>query len=449
MDESPKLLGIDIGTSKVAAVIIDTGKNLLAVSSRIHHADIQSGPGLAEQDAEKLLQTVNSVVNSLPEHLREKVEAVGVTGQMHGLVLSDSRLHPLSPLITWQDARCMQNNFLTQLSQRTGQRLHSGYGCATLAWLIAHGELPAGSKNACTIQDLFVARLCGLSRPVTDPTDAASWGLFDLHSRNWIAEAIERADIPGEILPQVLPSQARAGALSPPLAETLGIPPGIPVAVAIGDNQASLLAVLAEPEHDLALNLGTGGQLSAVLPATASAQIVTDDSPFEYRPYPDEKLVAVASSLCGGSAWAWLADTVDRWLSDLNLPALPRDRLFQRLNELGWNSKSELKVFPHFLGERYDESLKASISGIRLDNFDLGTLACSLAHGIVANLKSMLPAFAFANRKQVVGSGNALRRNPLLRQAAERVLELPLQMSDLQEEAACGAALHAAALLRF
>jgi len=448
MVKSPLLLGIDIGTSKVAAVLLDGNRNLLAVHSLPHQADVKSSPGYAEQDIDRLLATVKTVVTSLPGELRAKVEGVGVTGQMHGVILLDDQLRPLSNLITWQDTRCRQDQFLERLNQRTGHHLFSGYGCATLAWLSERHLIPKQATCAATIHDLFVARLCDLSSPLTDPTDAASWGLFDLHSQNWHFKACQAAGIPQRLLPHVVPSHTQAGVVSQTMAKSLGIPEGVPVAVAIGDNQASLLAVLEEPEHDLALNLGTGGQLSAVLKHTPKIADSEINSKFEYRPFPGSKFVAVASSLCGGSAWTWLANTIDSWLCDLNLPRLEQNELFKRLNELGLACEADITVRPHFLGERYDESLRASIHNIHMNNFDLGTLARSLAHGIVTNLKSMLPPTVFKNRTRIVGSGNALRLNPLLQKVAEDVFELPLEMNDLQEEAACGAALHAVSMLQ-
>jgi sedoheptulokinase len=103
-------------------------------------------------------------------------------------------------------------------------------------------------------------------------------------------------------------------------------------------------------------------------------------------------------------------------------------------------------VAPHFLGERATPELRAAITGIDLANFRLGPLARALAWSIAGNLKSMLPAFAWAGRRSVAASGNALRRNPLLRVAAEEVFGLPLRLTEAGEEAAVGAALLAAGL---
>ncbi len=441
------ILGIDIGTTKVAAVIIDTQGQLLTVCSRPHAAELETLPGHAEQNANVLLSVARSVVLELPEQFRAAIEAVGVTGQMHGVAVLDENNQPVTPLITWQDTRCLENDFLNDLRLRTGHNISSGFGCATLAWLTAMDLLPSSATSASTIHDLLVAQLCGLDKPLTDPTDAASWGLFDLYTLNWDFNAVKTAGLSAELLPEVVPCSRKAGTICKAMAEEFGIPAGIPIAAALGDNQASLLATLSDPEEELALTLGTGGQLSAVLPASHELKPLEADSKYEYRPFPGSRFTMVASSLCGGSAWSWLVDTVEKWLQDLNFTPPSRDELYEHLNNLGLGATDTLEVHPYFLAERYDTSLRGSIHGIGLSNFDLGTLSRALAQGIIENLKNMLPEDALRQRSRVVGSGNALRRTPLLQLMAGDVFNLPLNIEDLQEEAACGAALNAVALI--
>ena len=146
---------------------------------------MHSPAGHAEQDPSRLFEAVVHSVQALPAEIRRTVAAVGITGQMHGVVLADASGHPVSPLITWQDLRCGQAGFLRELQQRTGYTLNSGFGCATLAHIAAQGQLLKSAKTSGTIGDWLVAQLCGRSRCVTDPTNAASWGLFDLAALRW------------------------------------------------------------------------------------------------------------------------------------------------------------------------------------------------------------------------------------------------------------------------
>jgi sedoheptulokinase len=107
-----------------------------------------------------------------------------------------------------------------------------------------------------------------------------------------------------------------------------------------------------------------------------------------------------------------------------------------------------ISVCPHFLGERHDPNRRGSIEGISLDNLSLGGLARALAHGICANLRDMLPAHLREGRTRLVASGNALDRNPLLRQAAEEVFGMPVLMGAPREAASVGAARLAAQAAR-
>ena len=438
-------LGIDIGTTKVAAVIADGEGGVRAAVSRVHEADLPAPTGRAEQDAGVLLDAAWAVVRELPEALRQRVGGIGVTGQMHGVVLVDAASVPVTPLITWQDGRCLEDpSFLDALYDATGHRLHTGYGLATLAWLRRHQQFPTDAVAASTIHDLVVARLCRLPRPVTDPSDAASWGCFDLRASSWDEAAVAATGLRWSMLPTLYPFGSVAGAIDPAMASMLGLPQRLPVHGALGDLQASLLATIQDPETDVALNLGTGGQAMVITAAPLDPLLNLPDARCRFCPYPGGRVAVVAASLSGGAAWAWLVDSLDVWLRALGVVPPPREVLFSTINALGLDASHEIAVRSHFLGERYDPSLTGSIQGLTLSSFSLGALARGLARSIVLNLHEMLPAEAFKNRTRLVGSGNALRRTPLLQHMAEAVFGLPLTMAEGREEAATGAALVAA-----
>ncbi len=443
--------GIDIGTTKVAAVLFDpaAGRSLRQVSIPHEAAIPAAEPGGAEQDAEKLIQTAARAVRELGSEALARVRGLGVTGQMHGVVLVKAGLRACSPLFTWQDRR-VPPEFLAALRERTGRpELRPGFGAVTLAWLFARRQAPGDAIAACTIHDLLVGRLCGLRRPVTDPTNAESWGAFEPDKGDWNRPAWRAAGVPLPLLPRLVPSGARAGEITAAAAAQFGLPAGIPVAAAIGDNQASIAAALRN--HDaaetLVLTLGTGGQLSAVATDAVPDPPAPGD-PFELRSYPGGRRVVVAAALCGGSAWKWLAETACSWCRDLGLPAPAESTVYARLNQLGAEAGPDargLRVLPRFLGERNAPEERGVITGIDTGNMTLGTLARALAFGIIQNLFEMFPNTVLEQRRQVVGTGNALRRNPLLQQAVREISSLPLFLSEDREEAATGAAWLAAA----
>ncbi len=435
-------LGIDLGTTKVAAVLLDTGSGkLLAAASEPHHAALDVGIDGAEQDPQKLLDTAFRLIRSLPEELLARLDGIGVTGQMHS-VLGWGRKR-LFPLVTWQDRRCGAAGLLEDFSRRAGHPLRDGFGAATLARLAAAGALEEW-EHAATIADFMVCRLTEGDHPLTDPADAASWGIFDLAARQWDFGAAKRLGIPERLLPEIRPSGSPAGVIPPSVASVLGIPAGTPVAVATGDNQASILSFDGDGERDLFLTLGTGAQLSAVISPEQAAAFAGRPE-LELRPYVGGKLLAVVAPLCGGRAFAWLGDVVKNWLSAFGAVVPSDGELLDRLDAMGAARLSmdvppELRVSPRFLGERHAPGARGKISGISLGNFTLDELAAALALGIVRNLKQGFPPELLAARKRIIGSGNGVRRVKSIQMAIQREIPLELILPEAREEAACGAA---------
>ncbi|MEK7413328.1 MAG: FGGY family carbohydrate kinase [Planctomycetota bacterium] len=417
-------LGIDIGTSKVAVALIDSARVQVHVASAAHQAALVAPAGRYEQDAVRIIACAEALVLGLPTALRAQVGSIGFTGQMHGVVLHDAHAQPLSPLITWQDQRTLEDpGFLNRL----GRSLHAGYGLATLAWLTQLGAVPADARAA-TIHGLLAARWGGLARSPIDPTDAQAWGGLE-----------PLANMNAGLLPTAVDHGARIGNL----AIDIGLPRGIPLAAPLGDNQASLRATLTDPDRELAFTLGTGCQLSAVVPRGSCTPIPGCD----VRPFDATRDALVAAPLVGGAAWLWLADTVASWVTDLGLSPPSREVIFARLDELGLAAADRLDFHTHLAGERHDPALTGVLTGISLNNGSLGEIARALARGLTAVPRSMLPASSYTGRTRVMASGNALRHSRLLLAMAESEFALPIVLNNCREEAATGAAYVARALI--
>lgn len=449
------VLGIDIGTTKVAAVLVDPeSRSVLAVSSCPSQADISAGPGRSEQDVSKILSVVDRCVSELPADLIKKAAAVGVTGQMHGVLLWCPDVAETSSLITWQDERCNEGEFLARLHDSSGDNsLRTGFGLASLAWLALYQPSllkPARGRpglQASTIHDYLVSLMCGLHFAVTDPSDGASWGLFDIRTNCWESPKIRAAGVPEEVLPKILPTGSAAGHLSSIFAGKWGIPEGVPVAVALGDNQASLSGSLSKPDSQVAVTIGTGAQISVIV-RELPPELPPSSSSYQYRPYIENTFAVVAASLSGGSPSALLARVFQEMAAMLGFERPPLEKVYDVLHREGLSCiDTTLQASPTIRGERHDPSLRGSITGISADNFTPGDLAAAVCRGIVTNLCAMLPAESLSGRNEVVGSGNAIRRSPLMRKLIENTLGLPLVLTEGKEEAATGAALLAARLI--
>ena len=201
---------------------------------------------------------------------------------------------------------------------------------------------------------------------MTDPTHAASWGIFDIAANKWNEKALAVLNIPSELLPEVRPCGAEIGKLSEKYAAELGLPQGISVVNAIGDNQASILGTGKNVQEEIYLTLGTGAQLSMVLdkhPGTTAESL-------EVRPFPGGRFLLVSAPLCGGAAFAWLADTVNQFRRAFGEAELPRTHLLDELDNMGVKElekgEPELTVSPHFLGERHLAGATVRSPGLRL-----------------------------------------------------------------------------------
>jgi sedoheptulokinase len=431
-------LGIDIGTTKVAIVIYDTeNKTILDHAYQNTKTDIPTEEWRSEQSVEKILSAIDNLMTSLDNEKKKKVSAIGVTGQMHGVVLWNK--NETGNLITWKDQRASTLNILKDINKISGaENLKDGFGTTTLACLARNQELKKW-QYASTIHDYLVFKICGLETPVTDPGNAASWGAFDIVNRQWQTNTIAELGIPERFFPSV--ATGKTGILTDKFAQKWGLPEALPVAVAIGDNQASILATSEKPDDEIYLTIGTGAQLSVVIDKQ-TAEKLSDFQTMEIRAYLDNKYLAVAAPLCGGQAFAWLADVVQNWQKELGFSELPEEKLFRKLDALGMdNLDAKLEIKPNFLGERHNQELSAEITNINLSNFKLGEVSAALARGIVNNMKRMMPEKLFARKKVVVGSGNAVRHLKVMQKMIELEFNLPLKIKDTKEEAAIGAAI--------
>lgn len=507
--ESALVLGVDMGTSKIAAVLYDPVQEcvvhitsapvpaMLAPSAVPAKFCASGVPGEASEgapalwDADAMLTTTAEAVRALPAALRARVGAVGASTQMHGVVvLAEGR--PATPFANWQDRACART-FLKRLRATTHRpALAQGHGGTTLARWAVSGALPAENATtavATTIADFFCAALCGDDlRPAIDPTNAQAWGMAVAPSSGddesgsscgwrWDKEALEAAGVPVEVMPEIVASGTVLGRSGGAFAvDACGLPAGAAVCVAVGDFQAALHATLcAHPEARLSANIGTSAQLAVLVPRddpivvapSSGSEAAESIRSYEVRPYVDaQHCVVTAAALMGGSAWQAFVDTVRAWQTQLcadSTQVESRDALQARLVAAGVRAleaeEDKAETMPcidaRFGGERHAPDARGAATGLTATNArDLGALAAALVLGIVRNLRDMLPPAVLAccssnGSSVVVGSGNAVRRSPLFRTAIERVLGMPCVVTPFTEEAATGAAMLAAhALVR-
>jgi len=462
----PLTLAIDIGTTTLSAVAIDGAQGelvaLATAPNTAARAPHTHGPPRAELDVPALWALARDLLRCVTAKLGDqapRIDALGVTGQQHGVALLDAHCRPLGPAITWQDQRALEampgseESHLARYTAliggaaaaaRMGCAPAAGYMGSTLHWLAAHGQLPAPPARACFVPDLVVADLTG-QQPPCDPTNAAGSALFDVVAGAWDADAAQRLGLDPAILPPVRPSGSLAGHITREAAEATGLPIGTSVAVAIGDNQAGVLGSVRDPERSVLVNVGTGAQVSAVVSETARPPGI------EIRPFPGGRYLLVGASLAGGVAYAALRDLF-RQVGVSLYGADPDDDIYPAMNALAAAAPDDidgLRGITQFAGTRLDPDARGSLSGISLGNLTPGHLARAVIEGTAQELYGLYRAMVphVGERPIVVASGNGVRRNPVLARALARRFGVPIHIPQAEEAAATGAALLAASVV--
>ncbi len=454
-------IGLDVGTTTISSVILeaDSGRTV-ARSTAANTADStpreEKARGWAELDLGKLqtliVQVLAETIAQVPTREGE-VHGLGVTGQMHGVAFLGSDATPLGPAITWQDRRVGERipgrtetyleRFVSmaggpQAFERMGCMPASGFLGPTLFWLELNGQLPPPPALACFIPDATVSFLSG-RRPCTDPTDGGSSGVFDIVAGDWDWQLIQRLCLPTEIFPEVRESGEQAGELLPEVAERTGLPERMPVFVALGDNQASFLGSVREPEDSILVNVGTGGQVSALMDEFHRLPGL------DTRYFPRGRYLLVGAGLFGGRSYAYLRDFFRR-VGVAFFGGDGGEELYDEMTQLAASvpSGSEgLCCNPLFTGTRMDPKVRASFSGISPQNFTPAHFTRALLEGMAEGFfdfyKKMKPVIG--ERAQLVGAGNGIRRNRLLAEILAETFDMPLCIPSHGEEAATGAAL--------
>ena len=241
------LVGLDVGTTGVKAVAISPDGRVLASASE-EYALSTPRPGWAEQDPEDWWRAAQACLERLPEG------HVGLSGQMHGLVVLDAEDRVLRPAILWNDQRtaaeCAEIEArvgLERLIELTGNRALTGFTAPKLLWLRRHEpDTYARIRHVLLPKDYVRLRLTG--ERAIDAPDASGTLLFDVAGRRWSNEVCGALEVPLEWLPTVHESTEIAGA---------------------GDQAAAALGVGIASSGPVSVVLGTSGVVFAVLPSYA------------------------------------------------------------------------------------------------------------------------------------------------------------------------------------
>lgn len=266
------VIGIDVGTSGCKALLLDEKGRVLAQAYSGYGVHTPFA-GCFEQDPQTWMEAVWSAVGMLGKKgSLGQVAGIGLSGQMHGLVLLDGQGELLRPCILWCDQRSAAHSRRivdiaggqAQLLRLTGTPMLSSYTAGRLLWV--REEEPQVYERAQHVlcpKDYVRYRLT--SEICTDVSDASGTGLFDVKNRAWSGALLNMLGIDWGWMPRSYESTEVVGALTADAATRLGLSPGLPVVAGGGDALAQSLGSGLIDEASVGITIGTGGQVCRTL----------------------------------------------------------------------------------------------------------------------------------------------------------------------------------------
>jgi xylulokinase len=263
------VVGVDIGTQSLKAVVVDEGLAVLGESQSPYRPTFPR-PGWAEQDPALWEGSIGgTIAGALAAAGRRSgdVAGIGLAGQLDGCIATDASGRALAPALIWMDRRAnaeIEDVPARLVRERTGVVLDSTHMAAKIRWLSLHEPRARAAARFHQPVSYMVARLTG--EHVFDHGLASTTMLYDLHRRTWDADLLGRFAIDPNRLPRLADADEPAGGLTVAGAAITGLPEGIPVAVGTGDDFSNPLGAGLVAPGRLACTLGTAEVVGALDP---------------------------------------------------------------------------------------------------------------------------------------------------------------------------------------
>lgn len=445
--ESPVVLGLDIGTSGVRAMLFDGGGNEFESAQvrpglNLYHA-LSSG---GDADPELLLKHVIEAIDQLLDRsiTMPRIELVAVSCFWHSLLGIDADGSAVTPLFGWADTRAaaaveqLKLRFdQRETHQRTGCRFHPSYWPAKLLWM--QTERPAQYQAASvwlSFGEYLQLRLLG--QPWASVSMASGSGLFNQHTCDWDDGLLRELDLSREQLPPLAQPGQTFTTLKdeyrlrwPSLSKAEWFP-------AVADGAANNIGAGAVTDEFALLMIGTSGAMRVVYEGPPPAELPA--GLWCYR--LDRRRVIVGGALSdGGSLYAWLRQSF--------APGVSEAEIESALSEMEPDAHG-LTILPFWAGERstgWNASARGAILGLTSATAPVEIMRAAMEgiayrFSFIAEALESLRSQKEAGRKRmIIGAGNALLASPCWTQIVADVLGQTIQLSQTREASCRGAAL--------
>lgn len=434
-------LGIDISTTGAKALVIDERGQV--ISSATTPLTLSTPKPLwSEQSPQEWWEGCTASIHAALAEAGvggDAIAAVGLTGQMHGLVLLDEAGHVLRPAILWNDQRTQAECDLMRakvgrerLIQITGNDALTGFTAPKILWVQRNEpDVYAQARHVLLPKDYVRFRLTDTY--AMDKADGSGTILFDLKARTWSDELLAMLDIPRAWLPPTFEGPEVTGQISAEAAAATGLAAGTPVMAGGGDQAAGATGMGAISPGVVGLTLGTSGVVFATTP---SALIE-----------PEGRLHAFCHAVPG--RWHFMGVMLSaagslQWHRDTLAPGVAFDALVDEAAQTPTGSEG-LLFLPYLTGERtpYPDPLaRGAWVGLTVRH-TRGHMTRAVLEGVAFGLKDsfeLIQGAGLGEISQVRGAGGGTR-SPLWRQILADVLNVELVTVNTSEGGAFGAAL--------
>ncbi len=437
-------LGIDVSTTATKAVLVDETGTVRGVGTAEYRFSTPH-PLWSEQDPaawwDGAVTAIGSVLATAGAS-GDDVEAIGLTGQMHGLVLLDDADRVLRPAILWNDQRTAAECDAIRaavgperLVAITGNDALTGFTAPKLVWVRDH-EPDVWSRAAHVLLPKDYLRLRLTGEHVMDKADGSGTILFDLAARDWSPEVVAALRIPPAWLPPTFEGPAVTGTITALAAAATGLRPGTPVVAGGGDQSANAVGVGVVAPGEMALSLGTSGVVFAA----------TD------RPLHEPKGIVHAFCHAVPGRWHMMSVMLSaagslRWFRDALAPGTEFGALVEAAADVE-AATDGLFFLPYLTGERSpypDPYARGAFVGLTIGH-DRRHLTRAVIEGVAFGLRDgldLMLAAGLPRPSRIRASGGGIA-SPLWRSILADVLETGIATVSTTEGAAYGAAILAA-----
>ncbi len=448
------IIGLDVGTSGCKAVIIDE-KGVMVDSAVKEYPLYTPHPGWSEQNPEDWWHASVYSINNLLEKSKinpRLIKGIGLSGQMHGLVVMDTEGNVLRPAILWNDQRTAkqcQDIFDAvggekELLKYTNNTMLPGYTAGKILWLREHEpQIYEKAQIFLNPKDYIRFKLTGLY--ATEVSDASGTGLFDVEHRRWNDKLIDILDISKNLLPTCYESTEVTGKIMDEVAEEIGLSKGLAVVGGGGDSVIQTTGTGLIEEGILGTTIGTAGIVAMGLNSfkfnqTGKLQLFCNNAPNRWH--------IMGVNLSAGGAYQWYKNNLCRYEEEQskNTNQDVYKILDQQVDSVLPGSKN-LLFLPYLIGERCphpDPAAKGAFIGLTLRHTH-ADLTRVVQEGVIFNMRQIYQLILEMDPKLKVseirtsGGGSI---SPGWRQIQADIFQLPVKtVSGSGEGGAYGAAL--------